>query len=145
MKRTIVILAVAAASMVAIAQPPSNSNPTPRSAPAPASSSAPAPAPASSTPVPAPALTAVSSQATPAVQKERAQIPKSVVLPPLSTVGQPVIKPKYERVDGMSSRPWEQIVGIHPGYTAFPAPEKHEPGIYLFWIGRDPYSAPYTR
>ena len=113
------MLAVAAASMVAKAQPP----PNPTHAPS-----------------PKPLSAAVSSQAVPMVKKESAQITTSVVVTPLTTIGKPVIKPKYERVDGMSSRPWAQIVGIHPGYSAFPPPEMHEPRMYLFWIGRDPYS-----
>lgn len=45
---------------------------------------------------------------------------------------------KVERVGGMSSRPWAQIVGWRPGYSAFPRPELRDPSIPIFWIGRDP-------
>jgi hypothetical protein len=123
MKRTIVMLAVAAASMVAIAQPPPNSTSTPPPTPA----------------LTQPALASVSPQPAPSLKKESVQIPKIVVFTPLSNLGKPLVKNKIKRVDGMSSRPWEQIVGIHPGYSSFPPPEMHEPTTYLFWIGRDPH------
>lgn len=116
MKRTIVILAVAAASMVAFAQPPQNRAPT--SSPAPAS---------------------VSPPAAPLVKKETAQIPATGVSTPFKYLGKPLVKHKVERVDGMSSRPWAQIVGMHPGYSAFPRTEMHESTLYLFWLGRDPH------
>jgi hypothetical protein len=116
MKRTIVILAVAAASMVAFAQPPPN--------PAPA----PSPAPAS-----------VSLPAAPMVKKESAEAPVSGVSTPFKNLTKPLVKNRVETVDGMSSRPWAQIVGIHPGYSAFPPPESHESTLYLFWVGHDPH------
>lgn len=116
MKRTIVMLAVAAASMVALAQPPPNPKP------------APSPAPAS-----------VSPPAAPLVKKENAQLPVSGVSTPLRNLAKPLVKNKVESVDGMSSRPWAQIVGIHPGYSAFPPPEMHESTLDLFWVGRDPH------
>jgi hypothetical protein len=117
MKRTIVILAVAAASMVAFARPPQNRVPT--SSPTPASVSPPA--------------------AMPLVKKESAQIPASGVSTPLKYLSKPLVKHNVESVDGMSSRPWVQIVGIHPGYSAFPRTEMHESTLYLFWVGRDPH------
>lgn len=109
------MLAVAAASMFAIAQPPPN-NP------------APTPAPAAITPAQAPMA-----------KKETAQIPTSGVSTPLKYLTTPLVKPKVESVDGMSSRPWVQIVGIRPGYSAFPPPEMHQSSMYLLWVGRDPH------
>lgn len=116
MKRTIVFLAVAAASMVAIAQPPLNS--------------APAQSP-TSTP------TVNGAPAAPMVKKESAQVPTTGFETPLKYFTKPLIRNKMERVDGMSSRPWVQIVGIHPGYSAFPRTEMHESTLYLFWVGND--------
>ncbi|HEX3626523.1 MAG TPA: hypothetical protein VH280_13995 [Verrucomicrobiae bacterium] len=118
MKRTIVILAVAAASMVAFAQPPPN-NPAPARTPA--------------------ATPAAPTQKPPVAKKESAQVPKSGFSTPLKYFTKPLIKRKVESVDGMSSRPWVQIVGIRPGYSAFPPPEMHESTLYLFWVGRDPH------
>ncbi|HEY1790452.1 MAG TPA: hypothetical protein VGJ73_20060 [Verrucomicrobiae bacterium] len=116
MKRTIVILAVATASMVAFAQPPPN------------------PAP-----LPSPASASVSPPTAPLVKKEIAQVPAPGVSTPLKSLRKPLVKRKVWSVDGTSSRPWGQIVGIHPGYSAFPAPEMHESSFYLFWVGRDPH------
>lgn len=73
------------------------------------------------------------------VKKESAQIPTSGVSTPLKYFTKPLVKQKVENVDGMSSRPWVQIVGMRPGYSAFPPPELHESSLYLFWIGRDPH------
>jgi hypothetical protein len=117
MKRTIVILAVAAASVVAFAQPPPN----------------PAPAPS-----PAP-VAAVTPPSAPMVKKETAQIPASGISTPLTNLTKPIVRPKFETLEGMSSRPWAQIVGFHPGDSAFPPPERHESSMYLFWVGRDPH------
>jgi len=73
------------------------------------------------------------------IKKETAQAPKTLVMTPLTEIGKPVVRQKVWSVDGMSSRPWGQIVGIRPGYSAFPPPEMHQPVGYLFWIGRDPH------
>jgi hypothetical protein len=115
-------LAVAAASMVAFAQPPQNLG------------SAPTPVPVSPTPVP------VTPTSVPLAKKESVQIPASasVVRAPLLFLAKPLVKHKVWSVDGMSSRPWGQIVGIHPGYSAFPAPELRDPEMDVIWVGRDP-------
>jgi hypothetical protein len=39
----------------------------------------------------------------------------------------------------MSSCPWGQIVGIHPGYSEFPRTEMHESTLYVFWVRNDPH------
>ncbi|HEV2329395.1 MAG TPA: hypothetical protein VGY56_11480 [Verrucomicrobiae bacterium] len=113
------MLAVAAASMVAFAEPPSNN-----STPAPSSKAKPAATPA---PVPVPM-----------VKKESADLPTSGVSTPLKYLTEPLVKHKVESIDGMSSRPWIQIVGIRPGYSAFPPPEMHDPTMYVLWVGHDP-------
>ena len=114
------MLAVAAASMVAFAQPPPNNSTT---APSPRAK------PAAVTPAPAPV---------PMVKKESAELPTSGVSTPLKYLTKPLVKQKVESVDGLSSRPWGQIVGIRPGYSAFPPPEMRDPTMYVLWVGRDP-------
>ena len=39
-----------------------------------------------------------------------------------------------ERVGGMSSRPWTEIVGWHPGASQFPDAENHGPGLTLLSV-----------
>lgn len=84
-------------------------------------------------------MTAETSTAVaPMVKKVSAQVRTHVVSTPLKYLNKPLVKHKVWSVDGISSRPWIQIVGIHPGYSAFPRPEMHESTFYLFWIGHDP-------
>jgi hypothetical protein len=45
---------------------------------------------------------------------------------------------KIERVGNMSSRPWTQIVGWHPGTSGFPDAETHESKLYLVSVGSGP-------
>jgi hypothetical protein len=39
---------------------------------------------------------------------------------------------QIERVGNMSSRPWAEIVGWHPGMSQFPDAENHESQLTLF-------------
>ena len=55
------------------------------------------------------------------------------------TTPKPLKQIKVERVEGMSSRPWAQIVGWHPGASKLPDPEQHEGGLYLVSIGHEPW------
>jgi hypothetical protein len=107
-----IILAVATASMVAFAKPN-----VPASTPAPAPTAVPAPAPA-------PVLS----------KKESAQavtpLTTTVFIPPLTLKNS-----KVEHTGGVSSRPWAQVVGWHPGYSAFPSPEQHDPSMPIISIG----------
>jgi hypothetical protein len=66
------------------------------------------------------------------VKKEQAQI-ITVFTAPV-----PMTPKKVESVDGMSSRPWGQIVGIRPGYSVFPSPETADPSMYLITFGSGP-------
>jgi hypothetical protein len=72
------------------------------------------------------------------VKQEKVQI--ITLLTPFQTlkVSQPVSQNKIQRVEGMSSRPWTQIVGWKPGYPAFPSPEMHESTLCLFSVGNEP-------
>ena len=48
-------------------------------------------------------------------------------------------KDKIERFGEMSSQPWTQTVGWHPGEpSAFMDAKIHEPKLQLFWIGAEP-------
>jgi hypothetical protein len=48
-------------------------------------------------------------------------------------------KSKIERYGGMSSRPWTQIVGWHPGEpAAFTDGKTHVAELPLLWIGAKP-------
>ena len=121
MKRTIVILAVATASIAGFSQPPQNS---------------------SRVPDPAATSAAAAKTAVPLVKKESAQVQapaQHVISTPLTDLTKPVVTHKVWSVDGMSSRPWMQTVGTRPGFPVLPAPEMHESSMYLFWIGRDPH------
>jgi hypothetical protein len=73
------------------------------------------------------------------VKNESAQLSTSGFSTPLKYFTKPLVKQKIENVDGMSSRPWMQIVGMRPGYSEFPPPELHESSLYLIWVGRDPH------
>ncbi|HUA66346.1 MAG TPA: hypothetical protein VME24_10890 [Alphaproteobacteria bacterium] len=125
MKRTIVMLAVATASMVVFAQPPQNAQPAGNSTPAQKSAATPA---------------AITQPSVPLVKKESAQAPpQHIVSTPLMSLTRPVVPHKVWSVDGMSSRPWMQTVGMRPGFPVLPPPEEHQSSLYLFWIGRDPH------
>jgi hypothetical protein len=110
MKRTMIILAVATASMVAFAKPD-----VPASTPAPAPAAVPAPAPVVNKKESAQAVTPITT---------------SVYIPPLTLKNS-----KVEHTGGVSSRPWAQVVGWHPGYSAFPSPEQHDPSMPIISIG----------
>jgi hypothetical protein len=49
---------------------------------------------------------------------------------------QPAAKGRVEiqRVGNMSSRPWTEIVGWHPGMSQFPDAENHEAGLTLLSV-----------
>jgi hypothetical protein len=113
MKRMFITLAIGAAAMGVLAQPP--------------------------TPAPAPA--AIPSPAPPIVKKVKTQIqtPTSTTVFTPITVFKPVVHKKIERVDGMSSRPWAQTVGWHPGESAFPRPELLDPSMPIVWTGHEPW------
>ena len=111
MKRMSIILLVAAASMAAFGQPPQG------------------PPPPAALVVP---------------KKEAAQIPIPVPIQIHTPLTVPPAAPtlknqKVNRVDGMSSKPWAQIVGWQPGYSAFPRPELRDPSMPVFWIGHEPW------
>jgi hypothetical protein len=80
-----------------------------------------------------------------------------LVLPPASmTVKKPAAEKKIEiftplskktgvkpsdkivRVEGMSSQPWARMIGTHPGWSAFPEPERQDPALNLLWVGASP-------
>lgn len=148
MKRTIVMLAVAAAStLFALAQPPSsaskaNSSPVPKTTTTSRSGSGAVQnrtrSNESSTPTGAAGAVYLASTVPMVTRTTSAQIPATRVSTPLMYLTKPLVKRPIEHVGGMSSRPWAQIVGIHPGYSAFPRPEMHESSLYLFWVGHDP-------
>jgi hypothetical protein len=48
-------------------------------------------------------------------------------------------KNKIERYGNMSSQPWTEIVGWHPGTTQFPDADTHESKLNLIWIGHEPW------
>ena len=50
---------------------------------------------------------------------------------------QPAAKEKTEiyRAGNMSSRPWTEIVGWHPGASQFPDAQNHEPQLTLISVG----------
>ena len=54
-----------------------------------------------------------------------------------STITEP--KDKIERYGNMSSQPWAQIVGWHPGTSQFPDADTHESKLDLIWIGHEPW------
>jgi hypothetical protein len=68
------------------------------------------------------------------VQKQKFQ-----VFTPFTFRHQPAAKNEIERVDGLDSRPWTQIVGWHPGASAFHTAETHESKLDIFWIGHEPW------
>jgi hypothetical protein len=53
---------------------------------------------------------------------------------------QPAAKGKveFQRVGKMSSRPWPEIVGWHPGTSQFPDGQNHEPQLTLFSVSFGP-------
>ena len=53
---------------------------------------------------------------------------------PLKARG-PVGTDKVYRVGGMSSQPWANMIGSHPGYSAFASPETALQGFELVSIG----------
>ena len=111
MKRMFITLVVGAAAMGVLAQPPN----------------------------PAPAPAAVPPPAAPLVKKEKTQIPTPpTVFMPL-TIFKPAGQKQIERVDGMSSRPWTQIVGWHPGESEFTRPELLDPSMPVIWVGHEPW------
>lgn len=73
-------------------------------------------------------------------KKENAQLSTPIHTPLTIPPAAPTLKnQKVERVDGMSSKPWAQIVGWHPGYSAFTRPELRDPSMPIFWIGHEPW------
>jgi hypothetical protein len=65
---------------------------------------------------------------------------KIQVFTPLTASAQtPEDKNKIERYGNMSSQPWTQIVGWHPGTSQFPDAETHESKLTLIWIGHEPW------
>jgi hypothetical protein len=61
---------------------------------------------------------------------------------------QPAAKGRVEilRVGNLSSRPWPEIVGWHPGTSQFPDGQNHEPQLTLFSVnfGPGPHRPPAT-
>jgi hypothetical protein len=98
MKTSVLMLTILAASMSAFAQP---QKPTP------------------------PSQSQTAFLKVELVKQQKVQVSNKPIFVPF-TVAQPAPKQKVERVDGMSSRPWAQIVGSHPGWPAIPPPERHE-------------------
>jgi hypothetical protein len=73
------------------------------------------------------------------VKQEKAQIPvPHVIATPLRLSGTPVHK-KIEHAEGLSSRPWSQVVGWHPGQSAFPEPELRDPSMPVICFGDEPW------
>ena len=63
---------------------------------------------------------------------------KIQVSTPLNLLNQPLKKeqPTIDRVGGMSSRPWTQIVGWHNGQSTSWNPDTHEADFCLLSLGR---------
>lgn len=118
MKRMIIVLAVAAASVAAFGQPPK-----PDSSPA----SYPKPKYAS-------AFVAASSSTLPLVKKEQSRVQ---ITTPLSIL-KPEVTRKIQHVGRLSSEPWAQMVGMRPGWSAFPRPEMENPSMPLITINFGP-------
>jgi hypothetical protein len=57
---------------------------------------------------------------------------------------QPAAKEKsqIDRVGNMSSRPWAEIVGWHPGVSQFPDAENHESQLTLLNVSFGPQKQP---
>jgi hypothetical protein len=137
MKRMTIILLVAAGSMAAFAQPPPAAPQSTTQQPTTPQPGTPQPV----TPLPTTQQPTAQQPAAPvAPKKENAQIldqvHTSLVFPPSGPV---YVNQKVERVDGMSSKPWAQIVGWNPGYSAFPRPELRDHSMPVFWIGHEPW------
>jgi hypothetical protein len=86
-----------------------------------------------------PAPVATPPPAAPLVKQEKAQLPAPLaILKPLTLSGT-VVHKKFEHAEGMSSRPWAQVVGWHPGESAFPRPELRDPSMPVFCFGGEPW------
>src|SRR5882724_5967721 len=48
-------------------------------------------------------------------------------------------KNKIERYGNMSSQPWTQTVGWHPGASEFPDTDMHESKLNVIWTGHEPW------